>query len=249
VLTHEDVAEVVSYLRRLWPECGMVSGNKGKHGVVDGEAERFSETMASSIRGWCADNKSNNWPLASHMAVWAHNTAFHSAIQAVPYEAVFGRPSRKMMPTTGLSPEVVETLTTESTLNAALGVESDGMMEDRPDPAGESKGATDGRRHRTHAPGHKTTTESLTMRHEDMGNSAPADEVDEGHRAAAEKSAELGVEQLTGNGEQEPTVDSGEQRHAVPVSASPRDESSQVPEDGGVDAPRRKRSRRGCGGT
>jgi hypothetical protein len=58
----------------------------------------------------------------------------------VPYDAVFGRPPRKMMPTTGLSPEVVETLTTESTLNAALGVESDGMMEDRPDPAGESKG-------------------------------------------------------------------------------------------------------------
>jgi hypothetical protein len=59
----------------------------------------------------------------------------------VPYEAVFGRPPRKMMSATGLSPEVVETLTIESTLNAAVGVESDGVMEDHPDSAGESKGA------------------------------------------------------------------------------------------------------------
>eukprot|EP00873_Tetraselmis_striata_P009185 jgi/Tetstr1/429449/TSEL_019357.t1 len=61
--------------------------------------------------------------------MWAHNTTFHTAIQQVPYNALFGQPPRVGISNLPISAELMDSLVTEADLNMALGLEEDDMIE------------------------------------------------------------------------------------------------------------------------
>eukprot|EP00873_Tetraselmis_striata_P039979 jgi/Tetstr1/460243/TSEL_000478.t2 len=121
--------QVVTAMKDLWPGCTMVTG-RPRHSPSNGGSERFNRTIEQKVRLFCCEHNTPNWPVAAHLVAWQYNTSFHSAIQQVPYVAVFGQVPRVGQQSLRLSDDLANSLTTEADLNAALGLPQDKAIDD-----------------------------------------------------------------------------------------------------------------------
>ena len=123
-LTDEDMLEIISEVKQLWPGCKMVHG-RPRHSQSQGGVERLNRTVEAKLSKWCKDNKSNHWATVGRMMVrWQVNTEQTSATGQMPYESTYGQKPKVGISDIPLEPELLESLSTEAELLSALGSES-----------------------------------------------------------------------------------------------------------------------------
>jgi hypothetical protein len=72
-LTNNDLAEVITEIKHLWPKCWMVSGSP-RHSQSNGSVERVNRTVQSKLGAWMTGNKMVCW-LPAHDVVLQHTAA------------------------------------------------------------------------------------------------------------------------------------------------------------------------------
>ena len=58
----EFVAEIISELKSLWPECVIVHG-RARHPQSQGSVERSNQDVEKMVTHWCTDNMSKKWSI------------------------------------------------------------------------------------------------------------------------------------------------------------------------------------------
>jgi len=115
----EFTASVITELKDLWPDLLIVHG-KPRHPQSQGSVERLNCDVKDMLIAWLGDNKSTNWPIGLKFVQFAKNASHHSAINQTPYEALFGSKPRVGLQSLPLPYEILEKLTSEDDLQAAL---------------------------------------------------------------------------------------------------------------------------------
>jgi hypothetical protein len=57
-LTNEELTEVITEIRQLWPECRMVRGSP-RHSESNGGVERVNQTVQAKLKTWMRDTQSH----------------------------------------------------------------------------------------------------------------------------------------------------------------------------------------------
>jgi hypothetical protein len=115
----ECTASVITELKIMWPELLMVHG-KPRHPQSQGSVERLNCDVKDMLIAWLGDNNSTNWPTGLKFVQFSKNSSYHTGIKQTPYKALFGSEPRVGLRSTSLPTEVLERMTTESDLFAAL---------------------------------------------------------------------------------------------------------------------------------
>ena len=72
-LTNNDLAQIITEIKQLWPECQMVWGSPW-HSQSNGGIERVNRTVQSKLGAWMTGNKMVCW-LPAHDVVLQHTAA------------------------------------------------------------------------------------------------------------------------------------------------------------------------------
>nr|KYP41336.1 Retrotransposable element Tf2 [Cajanus cajan] len=90
------------FLNKFWQELMACQGIQLKlssayHPQTDGQIEVVNRCLETYLRCMCS-NTPQLWPNWISLAEWWHNTTFHTAINATPYEIVYGQPPPASLP-------------------------------------------------------------------------------------------------------------------------------------------------------
>ena len=66
------------------------------HPQTDGQSERTIQVLEDMLRACVPDHK-GSWEEHLPLVEFAYNNSYHSSIQMVPYEALYGRPCRSQL--------------------------------------------------------------------------------------------------------------------------------------------------------
>ena len=72
-LTSEELADVITEIRQLWPECRMVRGSP-RHSESNGGVERVNRTVQAKLGTWMQDTNSRRWSVGCRIIMWRYNT-------------------------------------------------------------------------------------------------------------------------------------------------------------------------------
>ena len=59
-LTDDEIDEIITEIKQLWPECLMVRGSP-RHSQSNGGIERVNRTMQDKLGAWMTDTSSRRW--------------------------------------------------------------------------------------------------------------------------------------------------------------------------------------------
>lgn len=121
--------EVISEIKKLWPECLMVKGSPRRK-EANGGIERLNQTVENKIGTILKDHGSKKWATLCKLVQWRVNTQQHSSVKAMPYQLLTGQRPRVGISGLPIAKELLETLTTEAALNRILHIPEDGRIED-----------------------------------------------------------------------------------------------------------------------
>lgn len=77
------------------------------HPQSDGQTEVVNRTIEMYLRCLCGD-RVQSWPQWLAWAEFCYNSSYHSAIQATPFEVVYGRPAPSLIQLAGDSEVALE---------------------------------------------------------------------------------------------------------------------------------------------
>lgn len=86
--------------------------------------ERANQDVESILACWMKDNNTTNWARGLKFVQWAKNNRHHSGIKSTPYAAMFSHEPKLGISGTNLPANVLERITTEEDLEAAMGSNS-----------------------------------------------------------------------------------------------------------------------------
>ena len=115
-LTSEELADVITEIRQLWPECRMVRGSP-RHSESNGGVERVNRTVQAKLGTWMQDTNSRRWSVGCRIVMWRYNTQQHRTLDDIPYRLMFGQLPRVGISSLHIDPALLETLATETELN------------------------------------------------------------------------------------------------------------------------------------
>jgi hypothetical protein len=125
-LTNNDLAEVITEIKHLWPECWMVWGSP-RHSQSNGGVERVIHTVQSKLGAWMTGNNTRRWSVGCRLMMWRYNTQQHRTVRDVPYRLVFGQQPHVEIAGLHLEQDLLDRLATEVNLNRV--VEYEGIEE------------------------------------------------------------------------------------------------------------------------
>jgi hypothetical protein len=103
----------------MWPDLLIVHG-KPRHPQSQGSVERLNCDVKDMLIAWLGDNNSTDWPLGLKFVQFSKNISYHSGIQQTPYKALFGVSPRVGLRSTDLPTEILERMSCEEDLFAAV---------------------------------------------------------------------------------------------------------------------------------
>jgi hypothetical protein len=121
-LTNNELAEIITKIKHLWPECRMVQGSP-RHSQSNGGIKRVNQTMQLKLGVWMTDTKSRCWSIGCRLMMWHYNTQRHSTMDDILYHLVFGQKPRVGISGLHLDEDLLDKLTTESDLNKVCNYE------------------------------------------------------------------------------------------------------------------------------
>lgn len=91
-----------TFISEVWKELFRVHGVDLKrsttyHPQTDGQTDVTNKTLETYLRCMVAKIPTS-WRKCLGLAEWWYNTTFHSAIQAIPYEIIYGQPPPLHLP-------------------------------------------------------------------------------------------------------------------------------------------------------
>ncbi len=89
-MSDDLLAEVVTDIRKLWPECRMVTGSP-HHSESNGGVERVNRKGQEKLYAWMHTNNSTRWLIGCAKVAWQINTQYHHTVQNLSYVLTFGQ--------------------------------------------------------------------------------------------------------------------------------------------------------------
>ena len=120
-----SLADVITEIRQLWPECRMVRGSP-RHSESNGGVERVNRTVQAKLGTWMQDTGSRRWTIGCKIVMWRYNTQQHRTVGNIPYRLLFGQVPRVGISSLHLDTALLDTLATEAELNRVA--EYEGMV-------------------------------------------------------------------------------------------------------------------------
>ena len=140
-LSDQDIDDIISEIKKLWPECRMVRGSP-RHSQSNGGVERLNRTVEGKLGAWMKENNCTNWSVGCRIVMWRVNTQQHRTIGDIPYRLMFGQLPRVGISQLPLAQELIDRLATETDLNDAFDVEGFDIGDEGPTTAGTTTAAT-----------------------------------------------------------------------------------------------------------
>ena len=140
-LSDQDIDDIISEIKMLWPECRMVRGSP-RHSQSNGGVERLNRTVEGKLGAWMKENNCTNWSVGCRIVMWRVNTQQHRTIGDIPYRLMFGQLPRVGISQLPLAQELIDRLATETDLNDAFDVEGFDIGDEGPTTAGTTTAAT-----------------------------------------------------------------------------------------------------------
>ena len=140
-LSDQDIDDIISEIKMLWPECRMVRGSP-RHSQSNGGVERLNRTVEGKLGAWMKENNCTNWSVGCRIVMWRVNTQQHRTIGDIPYRLMFGQLPRVGFSQLPLAQELIDRLATETDLNDAFDVEGFDIGDEGPTTAGTTTAAT-----------------------------------------------------------------------------------------------------------
>ena len=122
-LSDDDLAEVITEIKKLWPECRMVRGSP-RHSQSNGGVERVNRTVQYKLGNWMNETNSVRWTIGCKLVQWRYNTQHHRTVGTTPYHLLVGQAPRVGISQLPLDTALLETLATEAELNQLVDIES-----------------------------------------------------------------------------------------------------------------------------
>ena len=116
VLTNDDITNIITEVRQLWPNCRMVRGSP-RHSQSNGGVERVNRTVQQKLGAWMSTTGSRHWAVGCKIVMWRYNTQQHRTIGDIPYRLLFGQEPRVGISSLHLDPNLLDQLATEAQLN------------------------------------------------------------------------------------------------------------------------------------
>lgn len=140
-LSDQDIDDIISEIKKLWPECRMVRGSP-RHSQSNGGVERLNRTVEGKLGAWMKENNCTNWSVGCRIVMWRVNTQQHRTIGDIPYRLMFGQLPRVGISQLPLAQELIDRLATETDLNDAFDVEGFDIGDEGPTTAGTTTAGT-----------------------------------------------------------------------------------------------------------
>lgn len=121
-LTDDEIDEIITEIKQLWPECRMVRGSP-RHSQSNGGIERVNRTMQDKLGAWMTDTSSRRWSVGCRLMMWRYNTQIHRTVKDIPYRLVFGQKPRVGISGLHLDYSLLDKLATEADLNKVCNYE------------------------------------------------------------------------------------------------------------------------------
>lgn len=118
-LSDENMEEVISELKQMWPECKLVHG-RARNSQSQGGVERLNQTVQRRLAAWMKDSGSKNWSVGCKFVQWALATAYHTGVKHTPYELAFGQKPSCGLSNLPIAPQLLQSLATEQQLAELL---------------------------------------------------------------------------------------------------------------------------------
>lgn len=115
----EFAGEVVDAIHEIWPECHMVKG-RPRHPQSQGHIEKGNRGFKECLQHWMRDNNSKRWSFGHSFVTAQMNDRLHHGRKDSPYRLVFGEDRRVGISSKTLSAEILERLTNDKELEAAI---------------------------------------------------------------------------------------------------------------------------------
>ena len=96
-LSSTEITDVITEIRRIWPDCLMVRGLP-RHSQSNGGVERVNRTIQEKLGSWMKDTNSRRWSVGCQLVMFRYNTQQHRTVGDIPYRLVFGQ-----LPRVGIS--------------------------------------------------------------------------------------------------------------------------------------------------
>jgi len=112
-LTDDEIDEIITEIKQLWPECRMVRGSP----------RRVNHTMQDKLGAWMMDTSSRRWSVGCRRMMWRYNTQIHRTVKDIPYRLVFGQKPRVGISGLHLDYSLLDKLATEADLNKVCNYE------------------------------------------------------------------------------------------------------------------------------
>ena len=125
----QDVKEIISEIKEVWPECKIVHG-RARHSQSQGGIERLNRTCENKLATWMTDNNSKKWSVGRMFVRWQINTTLTSDTGKKPYCLAYGQEPRVGISSLPLAPELLDSLSSEADLNKAFGLAEDAIIEE-----------------------------------------------------------------------------------------------------------------------
>src|ERR1700761_5620975 len=170
----EFTSHVVSELTQMWPDLLIVHG-KPRHPQSQGSVERLNCDVKDMLIAWLGDNHSTDWPLGLKFVQFSKNISYHSRIQQTPYKALFGVSPRVGLRSTDLPTEILERMSCEEDLFAAVSSSTTSSATVDQDVIPSTSSTTSSSAtvdHQDVIPSASTTSSSATVDHQDVIPSA-----------------------------------------------------------------------------
>ena len=71
-LSDQDIDDIISEIKKLWPECRMVRGSP-RHSQSNGGVERLNRTVEGKLGAWMKENNCKNWSVGCRLATAAQD--------------------------------------------------------------------------------------------------------------------------------------------------------------------------------
>ena len=121
-LSDQDIDDIISEIKKQWPECQMVRGSP-RHSQSNGGIEQLNCTVEGKLGAWPKENNSTSWSVGCCIVMWRVNTQHHRTIGDIPYRLMFGQLPRVGIAQLPLAQELIDRLATETALNNVIDVE------------------------------------------------------------------------------------------------------------------------------
>jgi hypothetical protein len=122
-LSDDDLAEVITEIKKLWPECRMVRGSP-RYSQSNGGVERVNRTVQYKLGHWMNETNSVRWTIGCKLVQWRYNTQHHRTVGTTPYHLLVGQAPGVGISQLPLDTALLNTLATEAELNQLVDIES-----------------------------------------------------------------------------------------------------------------------------